>query len=92
VLTRRRGRARPGSDGLRTWVVGSGKSGDGLGSALSAWTRAVGAFMARARGSAAPTRRRVAWCVVPGGDGAPTHGPQCGKEETDRWDPVAKYF
>jgi hypothetical protein len=59
---------------------------------LSARTRAVGTFMARARGSATSTRWRVAQCVAPGGDVAPMDGPRRGKEETDRWDPAAQIF
>jgi hypothetical protein len=92
VLTRWRGGARPGGDGLRTRVVGSGKSGSGFRPTLSARTRAVGAFMARACGSAGPARQRVVRRMVPGGDGALMHGPQHGKEETDRWNPAAKIF
>jgi hypothetical protein len=52
----------------------------------------VGAFMARARGSAALARRRVARHMALGGDMASTPGPRRRKEETDRWDPAAEIF
>jgi hypothetical protein len=39
------------------------------------------AFMARARGSVAPPRWRVARCVAPGGDGTLTSGPSTKREK-----------
>jgi hypothetical protein len=92
VLIRQRGGARPGGDGLQTQVVGSGKSGGGFGPAMSARTRAIDAFMAWARGSAALAKQRVAQHVVLGGDRALTRGPRHGKEETDWWDPTVEIF
>jgi hypothetical protein len=55
-------------------------------------TGSVGAFMAWGRGSATPARRRVAWHMAPGGDGAATCGPRRLKDETDKWDPAAEIF
>jgi hypothetical protein len=83
---------RLGGDGLWTWAVGSGKSGGSFGPALSAQTQAVGAFMTWAHGSAAPAKQRVVRHMAQGGDRAPTRGPQRGKEETNRWDPMAEIF
>jgi hypothetical protein len=78
---RNAGSARPrwsGRHWMRTWRREGGDS-DGDGAALSdprvrEALSGQGVY-ARAHGSAAPARTRVAWRMAPGGDRAPMCGP-----------------